>query len=521
MTKRNWRKIVCRLPALLVALAVLIGAAAPALATEEVSSTGTIWSYLAQQSPDWLGTVIGTFYASACPTSSDNLHHGKILREADKRNEYWALCDYCSKEFPAHASDLDNAYKAHVINIQNNYGTTAVGTKGILYPLTPTGKFVYGNLVSSSSCSADAGFSSAIFKAYTPQTQTITMAPAFISPSASAIISSPGYISGVWECYSPETALRPSNSDAPVSHMSFTYYQADGLSVNYVSFQHGFKAVTPGGQFKQSDPIRIYTAVLPTEGTLFTFYYRAWLQFRPNDYDVNSFTQNIGGENSRIGKFSGNFGYYGDNGQLITADNVSIVNEGDKTFYNPATGQSTPIIDWSYDYGDRSYSLSLEGDLSAKVVFGDENVTIKEGDTTYNIYYITPIPTPEPTPSTTPTPTPSPTSAPVPTPSGNPQPTPTDNPGEEGGGGSLWEKIWDAIAAFFKFIGDLIGRLLLTLLSFFTGILEHVVGLVDLFGTFGEIVSSLYTWLPADLQTLIAGALAISLALAVISLFRK
>ena len=64
---------------------------------------------------------------------------------------------------------------------------------------------------------------------------------------------------------------------------------------------------------------------------------------------------------------------------------------------NPATGLITPIVNWSYDYSDRSYDLKLEGDKTSTVTYGDENITITEttinesGDTitnNYTIYYL-------------------------------------------------------------------------------------------------------------------------------------
>lgn len=91
---------------------------------------------------------------------------------------------------------------------------------------------------------------------------------------------------------------------------------------------------------------------------------------------------------TRVGTFSGNFGYYGDNGQLIAADNVSIVNEENNTVFNPVTGETSNVTNWTYDYSDRSYHLTVDSGDTITVTYGDKNVTIKEGDTVYNVYYI-------------------------------------------------------------------------------------------------------------------------------------
>ena len=116
----------------------------------------------------------------------------------------------------------------------------------------------------------------------------------------------------------------------------------------------------------------------------------------------------------------GNLGIVGDNGQITTINNnQQIINETNNTYYNPATGQTVPILNWTYDYGDRIYTLELEGSVTVDVRYGDENITItentiNEGDTivnNYTIYYIidggsgeTPGPSPTPGPEATPCP---------------------------------------------------------------------------------------------------------------------
>lgn len=94
----------------------------------------------------------------------------------------------------------------------------------------------------------------------------------------------------------------------------------------------------------------------------------------------------------------GNYGIVGDNGQITKVeDNSTIVNETTNSYYNPATGITAPITDWSYDYSDRSYNVTLEGGKTSTVTYGDENISITEttvdqsGDTitnNYTIYYL-------------------------------------------------------------------------------------------------------------------------------------
>ncbi len=90
-------------------------------------------------------------------------------------------------------------------------------------------------------------------------------------------------------------------------------------------------------------------------------------------------------------------GLYGDvNGEAFSNNSATIINETNNTFYNPATGQTVPITNWSYDYSDRSYKVTLESGDTATITYGDENITISqitttEGDTitnNYTIYYL-------------------------------------------------------------------------------------------------------------------------------------
>jgi len=114
---------------------------------------------------------------------------------------------------------------------------------------------------------------------------------------------------------------------------------------------------------------------------------------------------------SRPTSITGDYGIIGDNGQITKVEGNTIVNETNNTYYNPATGQTDTITDWSYNYEDRSYTLTLGGGTTSTVTYGDETVTITEtdnssGDTitnNYTIYYLvdgsgteTPDPTPGP-----------------------------------------------------------------------------------------------------------------------------
>lgn len=113
-----------------------------------------------------------------------------------------------------------------------------------------------------------------------------------------------------------------------------------------------------------------------------------YLYVEPLAYSVNDYTDPIGGSDSRPSNITGNYGIIGDNGTISNITNNTIVNETNNTFTNPSTGETYEITNWSYDYSDRSYNLTLSTGDTVTVTYGDENITINQGDTIYNVYYI-------------------------------------------------------------------------------------------------------------------------------------
>lgn len=92
--------------------------------------------------------------------------------------------------------------------------------------------------------------------------------------------------------------------------------------------------------------------------------------------------------NSRPTSIVGNYGIIGDNGQLTRVETNTIVNETNNTVYNPVTNTTSNITNWSYDYSDRSYHVTVDDGTTQTITYGDEYVTIQEGDTVYNVYYV-------------------------------------------------------------------------------------------------------------------------------------
>lgn len=97
--------------------------------------------------------------------------------------------------------------------------------------------------------------------------------------------------------------------------------------------------------------------------------------------DSNSYSSD-----SRPGGGGFNFHLGDDSGKLFSDNEMNIVLETDGIYYNPVTGNTYNMDGWTYDYSSRTYNFTANN-TSTSVTYGDEYVTIKEGDTIYNIYY--------------------------------------------------------------------------------------------------------------------------------------
>lgn len=91
------------------------------------------------------------------------------------------------------------------------------------------------------------------------------------------------------------------------------------------------------------------------------------------------------------GDESSETGFYGyvEEGQLYQSTVRDIFNETSNTYNNPVTGDTSNVENWTYDYSDRSYTLNTDEGDTVTVTYGDTNVTINDGGTTYNVYYLT------------------------------------------------------------------------------------------------------------------------------------
>ena len=105
-------------------------------------------------------------------------------------------------------------------------------------------------------------------------------------------------------------------------------------------------------------------------------------------------------------------------------------------------------------------------------------------------------------------------------------PSDPDDPGEEDGWlAKLLQKLGDflgsTVGALLKLLGSILDGILDGLISLVTGVLDRLSQLVDLFGSFGEALGVLWTWLPTEVMTVLVAGVTIFVLLALLRLFLK
>ena len=356
---------------------------------------------------DYLLVTAGDVASGAvCAGSSpDKLHHGSVTAEGerggiDKAGQafVYCKCKYCGDMFKGYASDLSAAYDDYVETLPAQ-GYNSSG--GLLW--SPSHRFSEAGYVRGSNyrvrCEHGEGKSSGV------------------------VVDRFTYS---FNCSSNFICLMPISGSRMFSyHGSMVYFGGSAPIDGYYSIVGGNPSVS--GYYVDSDGVRHPVNENWADSTTSTFYTAGAsvsASLRPGYTNISSIpsgssyqlvayqgippvyritpvssissdTYNINTRPTSI--TGGNYGIVGDNGQITKVeDNSTIINETNNTFYNPATGTTVPIVNWSYDYSDRSYKVTLESGDTATITYGDENITISqitttEGDTitnNYTIYYL-------------------------------------------------------------------------------------------------------------------------------------
>lgn len=394
--KRN----ISRFLFVLVAVVLLAALCVPAFAASGSSYEQKVgwWEWVTHFPV--LKEIWGYASGAVCPKSDDGYHHSSSY-EIDRGNGYFtSICSFCGQKFKAYESDLQQSYQQQVSDLP----ATSITSSGSLIWQAQVANLDFLSFITSwTNISLD--FSSADSSANTfpwsySSSSTFSVYDWF--PQC-GIINLP--VSGSYcELSGIDVSLRGVQSNGIV--YTYTLSHDKGTFAHYdISKYHIIYKNSP--HFPSSLPSFVSASFL-IHLPVYEIIPDSAIDFNSNtQYNVNTRPTTITG---------GNYGIVGDDNQITTVtDNRKIVNEGDNIYYNPATGQTQNITDWSYDYSSRIYNITLDTGDKVSVEYGDENISIVEnkvveGDTivnNYTIYYMidgsgdNPDPTPDPGPTAT------------------------------------------------------------------------------------------------------------------------
>ena len=258
----------------------------------------------------------------------------------------------------------EQAYGDYVQHVVDTIGTPIVGRNGYIIPLVPAGYWLLSPELLELHSLPYPSFSRLLVGSFGNN------------------ISSSILLNTIYSSFSfvvPEASILRVLSDAYTSNPA-----AQITSFDTSPLINGQPSVN-GSVAPANSVITIASSLFGTKvkDTPFAIYFRSVLFVEPISWNVGDFTAPVGGSGSRLTNTGINI--MGSDNTVY--ENVTIVNETNNTYYDPSTGTTHNILDWTYDYGDRSYSLSLEGGAEVSVRWGDDSLTIREGDTIVNNYY--------------------------------------------------------------------------------------------------------------------------------------
>ena len=363
--------------------------------------TSTLGDWIISQGFDWMldqsmdvaGFLGGLIFDDICPYNTDSHRHDFKLQNVDgNASRQLFVCQYCGKygdevlnEAYGTPSTNDSEATGYVKKVQDELGTTVIGSSGLQISLLCTSfsessfhSYIRSLEDTSLGYPFDLYFEVTGSDSYSLK---ITFDSSFVAPIS-------GFYTRFIEIYSSchsefgEGLNESYRYGEDYTLDKYSNYMVAVGPTNYTV--KGVKVFTGTGGYSDCS----ITINLPKGRLSHHFYGRAYYIVEPDNFNLNNYTASIGGISSRPTSFTGDIGIIGDNGQLTKVEGNQIFNETTNNYYNPSTGTTSTVTDWFYDYSDRSYHLTLESGDTVTVTYGDENITIQEGDTTYNVYYI-------------------------------------------------------------------------------------------------------------------------------------
>ena len=374
----------------------------PSTHAEYISKNTNRWEWIlhslvkSTSGVDFVGPAVqciaGKLEGDICEMSEDGYHYGDHVvwvgdgEYKDGQPLAKVICKYCNKQFNALVSDYQQSYDAQVAELP----ATGYNSAGRLI-WQPTVADIY---YSSFELKMVSGNTSGYFKVKKLPYKESFSSGAYYLISSSANGTGLEFVSSGGLCWFYvyfDTYLKvPISGSYRYDKMTCSYdilletgsRLTRAKSISSGKFIHSDEAGKLPFSFSSGD---LASAKIVSYGTASVPF--PVMEIIP-DSSIGGTSDTTYNINSRPTSITGDYGIIGDNGQIIKVEGDKIVNETNNTYINPATGTTDTITDWSYDYSTRTYTLTLGGGTTTTVTYGDENVVIKEGDTTYNVYYL-------------------------------------------------------------------------------------------------------------------------------------
>ena len=312
-----------------------------------------------------------------CSKSTESLHMAREWTRGGGFNtdvKYMCKCFRCGQMFDVYESDITRSYSEHTKSLP----ATGYGSDGSLYVSLNHDYSAISVFSGSESSYRYCSHSTSVPK-LSEDLGTFSCGNPFVfrSHSSDGVDSDSLRFQYKFTCSVEGKYSRPSGYIASASVITSlgsslssrisTIYSFDSGAVKYPGDEVRFIVVV---KFNRSRVVRA-TLNAPEPKLKVTP-----LESVSNDYPSDS----------RPGGSGFYFHLGDDSGKLFSDNKMNIVLETDGIYYNPVTGNTYNMDGWTYDYSSRTYNFTANN-TSTSVTYGDEYVTIKEGDTIYNVYY--------------------------------------------------------------------------------------------------------------------------------------
>lgn len=480
-----------------------------------------LYQWTQNHSPYWWGdtvqSIAGFASGEVCGSSPDAVHHASSVAddkmyESSKGNFVLATCIYCHDRFRVYASDLQKSYESQVSDMP----VTGYGSSGNLvwYPSF--------NDVSGYSYNFIGSTVNIYSLPYQVTGSPSVLATADVEHNAVKFDYQPGsyysrYHSG-WVCISFYAPFDGTYSVLPTQRFSLRAVDSVGLvveksgSFSTGSFTHYSKGTEITAPNSRSNA---YTLTVTDPWTSVSYWYFPAFEVVP-DSSLDIYEGGIYSEKARPGSL---LGIYGDiDGNAFSNNSFIIVDETNNTVYNPVTGDTYNMTGWTFNYDNRTYTITLESGDTITITYGDEYITYVEGDTIYNIYYIINNygSGEDPDPGTDPD-------------------VPSTSPGTDDDK-SIWEKLGDLIGSglggILKLIEAVVSKLLDGLIALVEMLTDKLAAVVEavlsifeevpaMFGGFLDFLAAMFPFLPPEIMLLLTFGIAAVVFIGIIKALRR